>query len=271
MRARFSRSGGPAALAAALAVAATAAGMPVAAGAAEAGGLYLRAGLGLDFRAQAAFMDRDCASAAPAALYGCGTGPDGAPRRSAGVFGAAAAIEAGLGYTAAPALRFELLAEYRPRIAFRGRANFLAAGRRQSVAADLSVLSGMTAAFIDLAGPDARKSGRLAPLVGAGVGLARIAIAETRMTFPATTTIVPGARRIGFAWMATAGIAVALGARTTLDLAWRYTDLGAVRTGRGRGWVVWRDGSRAPLALDLAPTQARLRSHGVRASLRFAF
>ena len=37
------------------------------------------------------------------------------------------------------------------------------------------------------------------------------------------------------------------------------------------GRVVWRDGSREPLPLDLAPTKARLKGHGVRLSLRYAF
>ena len=59
--------------------------------------------------------------------------------------------------------------------------------------------------------------------------------------------------------------------RAILDLAWRYTDLGKVRTDRGPGRVVWRDGSREPRPLDLAPTEGRLRSHGVRLSLRYAF
>ena len=66
-------------------------------------------------------------------------------------------------------------------------------------------------------------------------------------------------------------VAVALSERMTLDLAWRYTDFGAVRTGRGRGFVVWRDGSREPLELDLAETRADLSSHGILASLRYAF
>ena len=46
---------------------------------------------------------------------------------------------------------------------------------------------------------------------------------------------------------------------------------GASRTGRGAGRVVWRDGSREPLPLDLAATRARLASHGLRLSLRYAF
>ena len=69
----------------------------------------------------------------------------------------------------------------------------------------------------------------------------------------------------------TAGVAAGLDERVTLDLAWRYTDFGEVRTGQGAGRVVWRDGSREPLPLDLAPTRAKLAGHGVRLSLRYAF
>ena len=188
-----------------------------------------------------------------------------------GGFGTAPVYELGLGYAAAPALRLEALAEYRPRLAFRGDANFLAPGRRQSVAADLSSVSAMLAVLVDLPELGLPRLGPLSPFVGAGAGAARTRIGETRMTFPKTTTEVPGARRTGFAWMLTAGVAAALGERTTLDLAWRYTDLGEVRTGRGAGRVVWRDGSREPLPLDLAATRARLRSHGIRLSLRYAF
>ena len=71
--------------------------------------------------------------------------------------------------------------------------------------------------------------------------------------------------------MVTAGVAAVLNARTTLELAWRYSDLGEVRTGRGAGRVVWRDGSREPLPLDLAATRATLSSHGLRLSVRYAF
>ena len=71
--------------------------------------------------------------------------------------------------------------------------------------------------------------------------------------------------------MVTFGVAMAVGERAILDLAWRYTDLGKVRTKRGPGRVVWRDGSREPRPLDLAPTEARLKSYGVRLSLRYSF
>ena len=240
-------------------------------GAASAGDFYLRGGIGLDRPAGTTFTDRNCSSASPAALYGCGRGGDGAPYRSRGGFGTAPVLELGLGYAAAPAIRMEVPVEYRPRLAFEGRANFLEPGRRQSVAAELSTLSGMLAGYVDLPGLGLAKIGPFGPFVGAGVGAVRTRIGEMRMTFPRTTTVVPGAGRTGLAWMLTAGVAVALGERATLDLAWRYTDLGEVRTGRGAGRVVWRDGSREPLPLDLAETRARLGSHGLRLSLRYGF
>ena len=49
--------------------------------------VYLRAGIGFDRPAETRFMDKDCSSVSPAALYGCGTGGDGAPLRSLGEFG----------------------------------------------------------------------------------------------------------------------------------------------------------------------------------------
>ena len=239
-------------------------------GAAEAGGLHLRGGIGLDRPGDTAFTDTDCASTVPAALYGCGTGGDGAPYRSHGNFGTPPAVEFGLGYATGGAMRFEVLVEYRPRFTFEGRANFLAPERRQSVSAELSSVSGMVAGYLDLAALGVPKPGSVAPYVGSGFGVVRARIGETAMTFPATTTTVPGGSRVNLAWMATVGVAVPLNERLSLDLAWRYADLGEVRTEPGDGRVVWRDGSREPMPLDLAPTQARLRGHGLRLSLRYS-
>ena len=99
------------------------------------------AGVGLDRSAEAAYTDLDCSSVSPAALYGGGRGGDGARYRSVGDFGTAPVLELGLGYAAASAVRLEVVAEYRPRFAFDGRAKFSETGRRQSVAADLSLPS----------------------------------------------------------------------------------------------------------------------------------
>ena len=154
------------------------------------------------------FTDTDCSSTVPAALYGCGTGGDGAPYQWTGEFGKVPAVEIGLCY-ATGVVRFEVLVEYRPQYTFEGRANFLAPDRRQDVSAKLSSVSGMLAGFVDLAALGLPKPGPFAPFLGAGIGAAHTRIGKTTMAFPATTTTVPGGSRTGLAWMATAGVAVA--------------------------------------------------------------
>ncbi len=240
---------------------------------ADASERYFRFGFGLERAAGTIFSDVDCTSASPqpAALYGCGTGPDGAPLRTVGDFGSDVAFEFGVGWRLKPNLRLETQLEFRPNLAFQGNANFLASERLQSVTADLSTFTGMLALYSDLPSFGTQKNRSLTPFVGAGIGAARTKIGETHMMFPVTTTIVPGASRTDLAWMITAGVATAIDERTTLEFAWRYADLGEVRTGVGPGQVVWRDGSRDPRPLNLAATRAKLRSHGLRISMRHSY
>ena len=178
-------------------------------GSAVAGDYYLCVGIGLDRPGDTTFTDTDCASTVPAALYGCGTGGDGAPYRSAGDFGTVPAVELGLG-RAVGAVRFEVQVGYRPQYRFEGRVNFLAPDRRQDVSAKLSSVPGILAGFVDLAALGLPNPGPFAPFIGAGVGVAYNRVGKTTMTFPATTTTVPGGSRAGLAWMATAGVAVAV-------------------------------------------------------------
>ena len=256
--------GVPGAAVAVMAVAATL--LP---GLAVAQDVYLRTGLDLSRPADTHFTDADCASLVPAALYGCGVGGDGAPLRSVGDVGPVAGVELGLGYAVAPAVRLEALLTSRPQFTFDGHANFLAPDREQSVSVDLSSLSGILAVYVDLPGVGVRPLGPLSPFVGGGLGATRVASGETRLTFPKTRTLVPGTRRTALTWRLTAGVGMSWGERATLDLAWRYTDAGVIETGAGPGRVEWLDGSRDPVGLDLAPTQAPLRSHGLHLSLRY--
>ena len=235
------------------------------------GSFYLRAGVGLDWSRDTRFTDRDCTSDTPDALYGCREGPDGAPLNSSGDFGTMVGVEVGAGLFATPFLRIETTVLHHPSITFEGRANFLESTRRQDVEADLSILSAMFAAYLDLTALGMPSLGPLSPFVGAGAGPSRIDIDETRMEFPQTRTIVPGDSRTNLAWMLTAGVAAPLANNVILDVSWRYTDFGTVETGRGAGRVVWRDGSREPVDLNLAETRADLSSHGTWASVRYLF
>ncbi len=262
---------GASSLWAALAAAVLAGATPTASAQPAATDSYLRAGFLLDQPDRTRFTDRDCASTSPAALYGCGTGIDGMPLGTWGEFGAAAGYELGFGYAVGTALRLEAVVMHRPRTLFEGQANFLQTRGMQEVSADVSALTAMLAAYVDLPALGLPPLGPFAPFVGGGVGLSRLAIGETRMAFARTTTLVPGGHRLSPAWMPTAGVAMTLGPRVTLDVAWRHTHLGAVDSGRGTGRIVWRDGSRDPLELALAETTATLASHGFSVALRYAF
>ena len=227
---------------------------------------YIRGGFVLDRSANAKFKDADCLSVSPAALYGCGQGIDSRPLGSRGDFGTMTGVELGVGYFATPTLRFEALLQYRPGFSFQGNANFVQTDASQEVSAELSSVSGILAAYLDLPG-----IGPVRPLLGSGGGLNVVDIDETHMAFPNTTTIVPGGRQVDLAVMMTAGFATTLWSKTTVDLVWRYADAGFVETGRETGRVVWRDGSREPLEIELAETRAKLSSHGLHLSMRYAF
>lgn len=237
---------------------------------------YVRGGLSLDWGYDTRFKDADCSSTMPAALYGCGMGNDGAPLSSVGDFSMIPGLELGLGYAIVPYLRLEAAIQYLPDFSFDGRANFTGGplddpSARQDVSADLSSLSSMVAAYLEISEMLLFQYTPVAPYVGLGAGLSRIDVGETRMDFPATYTIVPGGHHVSFSWMFTAGVGVSVSPRLMLDVGWRYTDYGTIQTPSGRGRVVWRDGNRQPLPLDLFKTKARLRSHGLNISLRYAF
>lgn len=240
-------------------------------GHAAAEGFYVRGGVGLDWSKQTQFTDKDCASAAPAALYGCGTGNDGAPLRSRGSFGRIGGVEVGIGRSVAGPLRLEAAVSYRPDFDFDGRANFIQVQARQPVGAEASSVSALLAAYLDLREGSLPTFRWMQPYVGAGVGVSRLEIEPMRMRFPRTATLVPGATQTEFTWMVTAGAAIALGGKVSLDIAWRYLASGDVETGQDTGQVVWHDGRRPPLAIDLAKTRAKLTSHGIQVSLRRQF
>ena len=231
-------------------------------------GYYFRGALSFEWPEPAEFRDEDCSSASPAALYGCGTGNDGAPLHSVVDSGTTVGMDVGFGRTVGSLLRLEAFLQYRPGVSLEGEANFVQTRQQQDVTVKLSAYSAMLAAYLDL---PRQALGFGVPFVGGGIGLSRLDINETRMTFTRTSTLVPGGQRTNFAWMVAAGVGIPVAERVTLDVAWRYTDYGVARTAAGTGAIVWHDGSREPLELDLAPTRGRLRAHGFTAGLRFAF
>ena len=235
-------------------------------GSAAASDYYVRTGFGFDKPSDSIFTDVDCKPST--ALYGCGTGPDGARRRTVGGYNSGAALEFGLGFRATPMLRMEASFNYNPRLEYGGRANFLAVDRRQEVSAEISSLSAMMAMYVDLDNFGTPTVGRFQPFVGVGAGVARNRLTWKIQDFTRTYTEVPSGTHDSFAWMVSVGTSVRLSPQTILDVAVHRTDLGEVRSGTGTGRVVWKDRSREPLPLNLTPTRTNLTTTGIRFSLR---
>ncbi len=212
-------------------------------------------------------------STAPAALYGCGTGNDGRPIAAYGDFGGPTGLEIGVGTRSLTNWRYEFTVQFRPDISFSGNANFVQLDPTipQPVSADLSTLSFMFSGYRDLIDSGNLYSGGFTPYIGAGVGLSLIQIGQTTMTFPATRTLVPGGTHTSLTWLFALGVSQKLEGLGTLDLSWRYMDFGRVETPRGPGAVVRRSDGVQTAAFELAPTQAKLTSSGIRIALRREF
>ncbi len=225
----------------------------------------------MDWSSATTFRDRNCAQASPPALFGCGPGNDGRPLGARGDFGSAVAFEAGIGFRFLPFLRAEALLGYRTGAEFSGDSNFLNTPEPQPVSASLDTVTAMFAGYVELAGLGLAL-GPVEPFLGAGIGIAHHDIGPVRYAFPglsaSATTVIQGGETTSFAAMLTAGVGMRLSERVTLDLAYRYLDLGQVASGAGPATITRTSGTRV---LDIAGTKADLTSHGVALGLRFHF
>lgn len=228
---------------------------------------YVRTGVGYDVSRESGIADVDCARTAPPALFGCAAAVDGSPLGARGDFGASPALELGLGRRMHPNIRLELQGAWRPGLDFEGRANFLRTPGPQPVAAEGSSLAALAVAYFDFG-----QLGRARPFLGVGVGAARNRLGAVRYDFPGLAaqarTVGPAGARTAFAWSGQAGFGWRLSPRATLDIAYRYTDLGTMRTREGQAAVVRAAGTRA---IIVAPTRAKLATEGLGASVRWGF
>ncbi|MCX5968815.1 MAG: outer membrane beta-barrel protein [Cyanobacteria bacterium] len=238
-----------------------------ASGADQRSGPYLRFGGGLDWSDPTSFRDQSCTSITPPALFGCGTGQNGRSLQAVGSFSQTPVLDGALGYRFTSWLRAEALLSWRPQLAFRGQSNFLGAGPSQPVNGAVESLAAFGVAYVDLP----RIAG-VRPFLGAGIGAAHNQLDGVTYRFPsiaanATTTTASGSSS-GFAYLLTAGVAVPLSERLSLDLAYRFSDLGQVRSRSGSATIVRPRGTRS---LTIAGTEAALQTQGLQVSLRYAF
>lgn len=232
---------------------------------------YLRATAGIDWSGDATFRDADCNAVDPYALFGCGRGEDGRRIAARGDFGNSTLIGLGAGLELTRWFRVEAALDVRPNLAFDGNANFKSAGKDQPVSGSLTQADLMAFAYIDPLAAMGVES-RWQPFLGLGAGVSRNAIGSMTYDFPELRqprySVMPGGTHYDFAWSATAGIGYAVSDSITLELAWRYSDLGKVETDVGELYNVTSRGARY---IPIAETEADLTTQSVTVSARFGF
>jgi opacity protein-like surface antigen len=235
---------------------------------------YLRGAIGYEKSLAADFSDTDCASTNPAALFGCATGNDGKAIGAYGDFGRFPLAEIAAGRRLLPWLRADVSLAYRFSMAYDGNANFIPAtvGVHQPVSAKADSLAGMVNLFVEFSGllPE-KKLWRFQPYAGAGVGLSYNRIGEMTFLFPENTgkhkvSFTPSGDRKDFAFMLAVGTGFVLTEHLSLDVAYRYFDLGRVETSSGNMYM-----DTKPAGIAVGGIESRLRSHGLAAGLRYQF
>ena len=233
----------------------------------QARGPYLRLGAGVQWPESSALRDQRCSSTSPPALFGCGSGDDGRSLGAYGGFDQAPVVDAAIGYRWTSWLRTEALLHWSPQLNVSAQSNFLGAGSNQPVSASGNGLAGFGVLYVD--GPSLAT---VRPFIGAGLGAARTSLSDVTYRFPAISsdavTVTSGGRSTSFAYLLTAGVSIPVSERLDLDLAYRWTDLGTVKTNAGSAKLV-RPAGRSKLAI--AGTEIDLQTQAVVASLRFRF
>ncbi len=242
---------------------------------------YLSAGLAL-IRPQAArFVDG--ADAGHAALYGS------RQRFDAGDLDDGLQFHLAAGVSLPYRLRAQLELGMARALDWRGNTNYRSSGARQPSEATLDTRQFLLAGFRDFPGWEIATDRPVRPFLGAGLGITDYRLSGYVQRFPEPddpqgslrrgpggeipSTALPGGRGRNFTWMLTAGVAIAVGGRIHLDLSYRYTDAGEIRTDVGDIAIVrYRgDGTRREIPVRINETSADYRTHSLLAALRFEF
>jgi opacity protein-like surface antigen len=231
--------------------------------------VYVRGLAGISSSFGTSFEDANCLSTRPAAYFACGPGVDGRQRGAYGDLGQTALLEAGLGIEVTDYLRVEAVLDYRPGFAFDGNANFLRSGADQPVSGDVTQAGMMAFAHLE----PLTALGVITPIrpfIGAGAGASWNEIGEMTYEFPALTqprySLMPGGQRTSFAWSVVGGAAYDISDLLTLEVSYRYSDLGEVRTDEG---ILFVQKSSGTLEIPIAETKASLTEQSVAVSFRW--
>lgn len=172
---------------------------------------------------------------------------------------------------------------------WRGNANYPDSGGHQPSDARLDTRQLLLAGFHDFPGWEIASGRRARPYLGAGLGITDYRLGGYVQRFPEPDdpqgylrrgpggeipfTALPKGSGQNLTWMLTAGIAIPIGSSTDLDLSYRYTDAGEIRTDAGDIAVVRyrEDGTRREIPIPINETSADYRIHSILVALRFQF
>lgn len=218
--------------------------------------VFVRAGAGIERSGDTILRDRDCTATQPPALFGCGFG-------ARGDLGQSPVLE--LAFGAGTRTRLELAFAQR-RLDLDAESNFTGVTGEQSVRATGRSISILVNGAFEVA----PRSWRVRPFLTAGAGLASNSIDAVTYSFPGiapnAVTITRGGMHTNFAWSAGAGASFAVRKTLSLDLTFRHTHLGEIRSPRGVAAII-RPTRRLELEID--ETRADVETRGVTLSLRW--
>lgn len=211
---------------------------------------YLRGDLGLALGTPSVETDTDPGS--PIASLG--------PTTINGTFGTGVMFDAGVGFRAFPFLRLEGTIGYIPSLAFKGNFGNTPAGYTTGA---VSALAGLATANLDIAALSGPLPGGLQPFVLGSVGFATVTNGPEdgflgNGTFNNTFS---GATQTNLAWAVGGGIGIPVAERLTLDVTYRWLNLGERKIGPTLSFT----GGSAPLTYD----RADLRVHTIMLGLRY--
>jgi len=231
---------------------------------------YIRGNISGERSGSADFSDLDSTATNPPALFGTTPGSDGRPVGAYGDFGGFPGLEVAAGAYALPWLRMDLSLGYRPHMEYSGQANFAGVPGEQPVYATASSASLMANIFIEPMSLAGYYQGRFRPYLGGGLGVACNRIDRMTYLFPGLTvhkiSITPSGEKMDRTFMLTAGTLISISRKVFLDVGYRYTDLGRVRTDAGRMYM-----NHLPAGIEISETQTRLRSHCIFLGLSYSF
>lgn len=171
--------------------------------------------------------------------------------------GSSAIIGAGVGYRFNQHVRADVTLGYRG--GYEVDTGFSTSGVTANFKGDVSALTGMANVYVDVA-----KMGMFTPYVGGGIGFSRNKVDDVAVRTNASVNgTLQGDTETSFAWQLSAGVGIEVAPKWTIDVGYRYMDMGEAKSGD----TITVGGVSA----TGATSKGDLRAHEIQASIRYQF